>query len=178
MPSLLRSEITYLIHIDSKHLFFSTDPKSVSSALFSHCPTLLVQLQCEVWSTPSSLWTPMLSLQLHQRILEIYPRTLPRSTTSCWRWSSQGYWAETKCKFLFHFLLLLLLLFLIAFLILLHLFYSAGFGHEIYYDILITVGKHFIDTQQIIRAFGLGLLDPWLWRDKTMGSQYCSFPIF
>ena len=59
--------------------------------LFSHCPALLARLHREVWSTPSSSlssflpwWMPMLPLQPHQRILEIYPRTLLRSMASCW----------------------------------------------------------------------------------------------
>ena len=33
------------------------------------------------------------------------------------------------------------------------------FGPEIYYDVLTTAGKEFIDAQMILRSCGLGLLD-------------------
>lgn len=39
------------------------------------------------------------------------------------------------------------------------------FGPEIYYDSLPTAGKEFIDTKRILRAAGLGLLDPRLVKD-------------
>eukprot|EP00566_Odontella_aurita_P005970 CAMPEP_0113532538 /NCGR_PEP_ID=MMETSP0015_2-20120614/4115_1 /TAXON_ID=2838 /ORGANISM="Odontella" /LENGTH=573 /DNA_ID=CAMNT_0000431511 /DNA_START=413 /DNA_END=2134 /DNA_ORIENTATION=+ /assembly_acc=CAM_ASM_000160 len=39
------------------------------------------------------------------------------------------------------------------------------FGPEIYYDSLPTAGKSFIDTKRILRAAGLGLLDPRLLKD-------------
>uniref|UniRef100_A0A7S1V8H5 PNPLA domain-containing protein n=1 Tax=Grammatophora oceanica TaxID=210454 RepID=A0A7S1V8H5_9STRA len=35
-------------------------------------------------------------------------------------------------------------------------------GHEIYYDSLTTAGKEFIDTKGLLRAIGIGLLDPRL----------------
>lgn len=39
------------------------------------------------------------------------------------------------------------------------------FGPEIYYDRLTTAGRQFIDTRRLLRALGLGLLDPRLLRD-------------
>ena len=39
------------------------------------------------------------------------------------------------------------------------------FGPEIYYDVLTSAGKKFIDTKRLMRALGLGLLDPRLLKD-------------
>jgi len=39
------------------------------------------------------------------------------------------------------------------------------YGPEIYYDILTTAGNKFIDTRRLLRAVGLGLLDPRLIKD-------------
>jgi predicted acylesterase/phospholipase RssA len=39
------------------------------------------------------------------------------------------------------------------------------YGPEIYYDILTTAGTKFIDTRRLLRAVGLGLLDPRLLKD-------------
>ena len=39
------------------------------------------------------------------------------------------------------------------------------FGPELYYDQLTTAGRAFIDTRRIMRALGLGLLDPRLIKD-------------
>jgi len=39
------------------------------------------------------------------------------------------------------------------------------FGPEVYYDQLTTAGKSFIDTSRMLRALGLGILDPRLFRD-------------
>ena len=39
------------------------------------------------------------------------------------------------------------------------------FGPEVYYDALPTAGKRFIDTKRLLRAIGVGLLDPRLLRD-------------
>lgn len=39
------------------------------------------------------------------------------------------------------------------------------FGPEVYYDRLTTAGRQFIDTRRVLRALGLGLLDPRLLRD-------------
>lgn len=39
------------------------------------------------------------------------------------------------------------------------------FGPEVYYDCLTSAGKGFIDTKRLLRALGLGLLDPRLLRD-------------
>eukprot|EP00550_Attheya_septentrionalis_P010558 CAMPEP_0198304864 /NCGR_PEP_ID=MMETSP1449-20131203/57614_1 /TAXON_ID=420275 /ORGANISM="Attheya septentrionalis, Strain CCMP2084" /LENGTH=681 /DNA_ID=CAMNT_0044007393 /DNA_START=179 /DNA_END=2225 /DNA_ORIENTATION=- len=39
------------------------------------------------------------------------------------------------------------------------------FGPEIYYDSLTTAGRNFIDTRRLLRAVGLGLLDPRLAKD-------------
>lgn len=39
------------------------------------------------------------------------------------------------------------------------------FGPEIYYDALTTAGRDFIDTRRLLRAVGLGLLDPRLVKD-------------
>jgi predicted acylesterase/phospholipase RssA len=39
------------------------------------------------------------------------------------------------------------------------------FGPEVYYDRLTTAGRKFIDTRRLLRALGLGLLDPRLLRD-------------
>lgn len=39
------------------------------------------------------------------------------------------------------------------------------FGPEVYYDQLTTAGRAFIDTKRIMRAVGLGLLDPRLFKD-------------
>jgi predicted acylesterase/phospholipase RssA len=42
------------------------------------------------------------------------------------------------------------------------------FGPEVYYDQLTTAGRNFIDTRRLLRAVGLGLLDPRLLRDVTL----------
>ena len=39
------------------------------------------------------------------------------------------------------------------------------FGPEVYYDQLTTAGKSFIDTGRLLRALGLGLLNPKLFKD-------------
>jgi predicted acylesterase/phospholipase RssA len=39
------------------------------------------------------------------------------------------------------------------------------FGPEVYYDRLTTAGRRFIDTKRLLRALGLGLFDPRLFRD-------------
>jgi predicted acylesterase/phospholipase RssA len=39
------------------------------------------------------------------------------------------------------------------------------FGTEIYYDILTTAGNRFIDSRRLLRALGLGLMDPRLIKD-------------
>ena len=39
------------------------------------------------------------------------------------------------------------------------------FGPEIYYDSLTTAGKEFIDAKRLMRALGLGVLNPRLWYD-------------
>lgn len=39
------------------------------------------------------------------------------------------------------------------------------FGPEVYYDILTTAGKVFIDNSRLFRALGLGLLNPRLYKD-------------
>ena len=39
------------------------------------------------------------------------------------------------------------------------------FGPEVYYDQLTTAGRKFIDTRRLLRALGLGLLDPRLIKD-------------
>lgn len=39
------------------------------------------------------------------------------------------------------------------------------FGPEVYYDQLTTAGREFINTRRLLRALGLGLLDPRLLRD-------------
>jgi len=39
------------------------------------------------------------------------------------------------------------------------------FGPEVYYDQLTTAGRAFIDTRRLLRALGLGLLDPRLIKD-------------
>jgi len=40
------------------------------------------------------------------------------------------------------------------------------YGVEVYYDELPTAGKRFIDVKRMIRAMGLGILNPFLLRDK------------
>jgi len=39
------------------------------------------------------------------------------------------------------------------------------FGPEVYYDVLTTAGSNFIETRRLLRALGLGLLDPRLLKD-------------
>lgn len=39
------------------------------------------------------------------------------------------------------------------------------FGPEIYYDSLTTAGKDFIDAKRLMRALGIGVLNPRLWYD-------------
>jgi predicted acylesterase/phospholipase RssA len=39
------------------------------------------------------------------------------------------------------------------------------FGPEIYYDSLTTAGREFIDSTRLLRALGVGLLNPRLWYD-------------
>lgn len=39
------------------------------------------------------------------------------------------------------------------------------FGPEVYYDMLTTAGKEFIDTKRLLRSLGFGLVDPRLFRD-------------
>lgn len=39
------------------------------------------------------------------------------------------------------------------------------FGPELYYDQLTTAGRSFINTRRLLRALGLGLLDPRLYKD-------------
>eukprot|EP00531_Pseudo-nitzschia_arenysensis_P018085 CAMPEP_0116135554 /NCGR_PEP_ID=MMETSP0329-20121206/11249_1 /TAXON_ID=697910 /ORGANISM="Pseudo-nitzschia arenysensis, Strain B593" /LENGTH=574 /DNA_ID=CAMNT_0003630355 /DNA_START=161 /DNA_END=1885 /DNA_ORIENTATION=+ len=39
------------------------------------------------------------------------------------------------------------------------------FGPEVYYDQLTTAGKSFIDTGRLLRALGVGLANPKLWKD-------------
>ena len=46
------------------------------------------------------------------------------------------------------------------------------FGPELYYDRLTTAGKNFIDTRRLLRALGLGILDPRLIRDVLTRPDY------
>ena len=55
------------------------------------------------------------------------------------------------------------------------------FGPEVYYDRLTTAGKKFIDTKRLLRAIGLGLVDPRLFRDvltrrKSGGKPVLNLP--
>lgn len=42
------------------------------------------------------------------------------------------------------------------------------FGPEIYYDSLTTAGKEFIDPKGLLRALGIGALNPQLWKDLIL----------
>jgi predicted acylesterase/phospholipase RssA len=55
------------------------------------------------------------------------------------------------------------------------------FGPEVYYDRLTTAGKKFIDTKRLLRAIGLGLVDPRLFLDvltrrKSGGKPVLNLP--
>jgi predicted acylesterase/phospholipase RssA len=45
------------------------------------------------------------------------------------------------------------------------------FGPELYYDCLTTAGRRFIDTRRLLRALGVGLLDPRLVKDVVTRRQ-------
>jgi predicted acylesterase/phospholipase RssA len=45
------------------------------------------------------------------------------------------------------------------------------FGPELYYDCLTTAGRRFIDTRRLLRALGMGLLDPRLVKDVVTRRQ-------
>lgn len=51
------------------------------------------------------------------------------------------------------------------------------FGPEVYYDRLTTAGRQFIDTRRLLRALGLGLLDPRLLRDVVMRRRAGGKPV-
>jgi len=51
------------------------------------------------------------------------------------------------------------------------------FGPEVYYDRLTTAGRDFINTRRLLRALGLGLLDPRLLKDVVMRRQQGGKPV-